>query len=191
MGHSIIARRPHSVVPYLFSAQSTAEKRLRNRALEGNVRAVCQLLEDGAHVDGCNERGRTALHNAAELGHLPVVQELAAYNADLWMKDADGRTALELATAQGHVQITRSAVWSGGPTGPSAALDTHWTSVDQRRLRTRAATGDLEGVMLLLKQGVEPTSTDEEGRSAMDLALAGRHTAICHELQRHLAVVSM
>ena len=74
--HSIISSRPFSTVHYHFSAAVTAEKRLRNRASEGDLAAVLSLLQEGANVNGVNEHGETALHLAARGGHLAVIHAL-------------------------------------------------------------------------------------------------------------------
>ena len=74
-GHSAISSTP-STCHYGFSAAVVAEKRLRNRAAEGDRAAVLSLLQEGANVNGTNESGETALHLAARAGHLSVIHAL-------------------------------------------------------------------------------------------------------------------
>jgi ankyrin repeat protein len=55
------------------------------------------LLGRSAQIDAADDRGRTALMVAAELGHAEVVEILTARGADARAHDKSGRTALDLA----------------------------------------------------------------------------------------------
>jgi uncharacterized protein len=55
------------------------------------------LLGRGAQLDAADDRGRTALMTAAELGHAEVVQMLVGRGADRVVRDKTGKTALDLA----------------------------------------------------------------------------------------------
>jgi ankyrin repeat protein len=55
------------------------------------------LLGRGAPVDAADDRGRTALMTAAELGHAEVVEMLIGRGADRTVRDKSGKTALDLA----------------------------------------------------------------------------------------------
>jgi ankyrin repeat protein len=55
------------------------------------------LLDRGARINDADNRGRTALMIAAELGHTSVVELLLRRDADQALKDKDGKTALDLA----------------------------------------------------------------------------------------------
>jgi uncharacterized protein len=54
------------------------------------------LIERGARLDEQDNRGRTALMIAAELGHTPAVDLLLAHGADKSLKDKQGKTAGDL-----------------------------------------------------------------------------------------------
>jgi len=56
------------------------------------------LLAHGAALDDADDRGRTALMIAAELGYGDVVELLLARGADRARRDKQGKTALDLAT---------------------------------------------------------------------------------------------
>jgi len=55
------------------------------------------LLSRGAEVDAVDDRGRTALMMAAELGHAELVEMLIGRGADQTVRDKSGKTALDLA----------------------------------------------------------------------------------------------
>jgi ankyrin repeat protein len=55
------------------------------------------LLSHGAELDAVDDRGRTALMMAAEIGHAEVVKLLIGRGADQSVRDKGGRTALDLA----------------------------------------------------------------------------------------------
>ena len=59
---------------------------------------VGNLLAHGAVLDDADDRGRTAVMIAAELGYGDVVELLLARGADRARKDKQGKTALDLAT---------------------------------------------------------------------------------------------
>jgi ankyrin repeat protein len=56
------------------------------------------LLGRGASLDAVDDRGRSALMIAAELGHDEVVEMLVGRGADPGARDRNGKTALDLAT---------------------------------------------------------------------------------------------
>ena len=61
-----------------------------------NARAAVEtielLLDRGAAIDAADNRGRTALMIAAELGHVPVVEVLLRRGADRSKTDKSGKT---------------------------------------------------------------------------------------------------
>jgi ankyrin repeat protein len=65
----------------------------RKNLLEATKLAVAL----GADVNAANEDGRTALHGAAELGAMEVIEFLVAKGANLEAKDKYGQTALTIA----------------------------------------------------------------------------------------------
>ncbi len=66
------------------------------RAAEAITRA---LLDRGAPIDATDNRGRTALMIAAELGDAAVIDVLLQRGADRTRKDKQGKTAFDLAAS--------------------------------------------------------------------------------------------
>ena len=60
---------------------------------------IATLLDAGARVDDKDNRGRTALMIAAELGHAMAVEVLVRRGADRSLTDKAGKTARDLATS--------------------------------------------------------------------------------------------
>jgi uncharacterized protein len=60
------------------------------------TKVVSFLLDAGAHVDDRDDRGRTALMNAAEGGHAEIANVLLARGADPSLKDKAGKRAADL-----------------------------------------------------------------------------------------------
>lgn len=58
------------------------------------------LVARGARLDDVDDRGRTALMTAAELGHTTALEALLKARADVSLKDKSGKTAADLATDQ-------------------------------------------------------------------------------------------
>jgi ankyrin repeat protein len=58
-------------------------------------------LSHGASIDAVDDRGRSALMTAAELGHAEVVGILLGHGADATLRDKTGKTALDLAANDG------------------------------------------------------------------------------------------
>nr|XP_033808844.1 ankyrin repeat domain-containing protein 63 [Geotrypetes seraphini]XP_033808845.1 ankyrin repeat domain-containing protein 63 [Geotrypetes seraphini] len=69
------------------------------------LRFVRLLLDKGAHVNEEDERGRTALSLACELGHLDTVKLLVQFNADPEIPDRDGNGPLIYAASAGHSAV--------------------------------------------------------------------------------------
>ena len=72
------------------------------------------LIEGGAHA---SVLGKTALHYAAEKGHVAVVKILLRDGADKNGKDEKGRTPLSHAAENGHALVTEILLDAGADPG--------------------------------------------------------------------------
>lgn len=61
-------------------------------------------MKSGVNINVKDQFGKTALHYAAENGHVGTTQLLMARGTDANMRDAHGNTALELALGNEHNQ---------------------------------------------------------------------------------------
>jgi ankyrin len=85
-------------------------------AKRGNVEVTELLLESGQlDVNQPDEQlGWTALHFAAEAGHLPIVEQLISKNASVGAKTNAGMTALHFAKNRQHPEVEALLVAEGG-----------------------------------------------------------------------------
>eukprot|EP01068_Selenidium_serpulae_P002146 Selendium_serpulae@DN2230_c0_g1_i1.p1 len=70
---------------------------LHRAAMLGDPEVAQYLIPRGAIVKGQDNRGGTALHDAAYGGHLKVVKCLIAAGADHWVEDDNGHIPCDLA----------------------------------------------------------------------------------------------
>ena len=172
------------------------EKRLRNRALEGNAEEVRMLIGKGAGINSMNEDGYAAAHCAAARGRLGVLRLLKQLGADMRAVSLDGKTALEVAAEHGHHHLTSDKIlWPRLRPDMLSAVSArdiqvaprpgrvHWNDVAQKRLRLCAAHGDLDGVRALLDAGVDVLAEDENGHTAAQLAESRGYSAIVNALE--------
>ncbi len=67
---------------------------------DDGIALVTALLDKGAHIDAVDDRGRTSLMTAAELGHDEIVDLLLARGAKADLRDKSGKAAADLAGSE-------------------------------------------------------------------------------------------
>lgn len=82
-------------------------------AFQGHQEMVRLLLQHGAFVNVCNDRGTTPLMWACGRGHTAIVELLLDAGADLSIHDKDGRTAIDWAKPGDKDQIAQIFVVKG------------------------------------------------------------------------------
>jgi ankyrin repeat protein len=60
------------------------------------AKVITLLIDRGARIDDQDDRGRTALMTAAELGHTAAAELLISRGANRSLQDKDGKTASDL-----------------------------------------------------------------------------------------------
>jgi ankyrin repeat protein len=79
---------------------------LHKAAIHNDVRMVVSALECTAlNIDAVTHEGKTALHIAAEKGHLPVAKALCEAGCDIEAIDGDGKTAVRISRDAGHTEV--------------------------------------------------------------------------------------
>lgn len=68
------------------------------------------LVEHGVPLNAQDTEGNTALHTAAQRGHVETVCELLELGAQLYIRNKAGRTALHLAGAVTALRLQRACV---------------------------------------------------------------------------------
>ena len=78
---------------------------LRFSARIGQVQVVEMLLEKGARINAADEKGNTALIDAASKGNFDIVELLVDKGADITHRNKDGHTAADIASQNRHRSI--------------------------------------------------------------------------------------
>ena len=84
---------------------ATADRMLRDAVEANRPEAVKDALAIGANVNAADNRGNTALHDAARIGNLAMLRPLL--EAQAWVEEANqnGHTPLHIAAAHAHAQV--------------------------------------------------------------------------------------
>lgn len=124
------------------------------------------LLDHGADPSLKDRHSRSALHRAASGGHLPAVQTLAAWGAEVDARDSLGLTPLHHAARGGHVEVVSHLLDRGAQVNTAGWF--HSTPLRLARERGHAPV-----VELLLSQGASPALRTQWGEVAQDLVSEG------------------
>ena len=151
---------------------------------ENRVDVVQLLLEHGADPNAKDEKGRTPLHAAASSGRLEVAKLLVAAGALSTAKDNDGRTPLFVAVGKDHEDVSQVLLGDLLEMPQESASVSQPGGFSERKsqepnreaeLLVAAKNGESGRVLELIREGVDPNSTMEDGRSALLLASGGGH----------------
>ena len=118
---------------------------IHEAAEAGNIEAVKQHLDGGAHVNAKSESGWTPLHYAAWKGHTEVAELLIAKGADVNAKENFGVPALYHAAENGHKEIAEMLIAKGA--------DVNTGSIDGAPLFAAVRRGHKEIAELLIAKG--------------------------------------
>lgn len=117
------------------------------------------------------QKARTALHIAASLGHLEVVETLLQFGASLSVKDKHGNSPLHLAVLGCHPSMTDLLVKKGASVNAT-------NNRQQTPLHIAAELGFTEVVQVLVGHGADLFLPEKGGRTALYIAARGSYTAI-------------
>jgi uncharacterized protein len=92
-GVDVNAKYGNDLTALMWAAGHSAEAGVKDV-----VDVITLLLDQGALLNEQDNRGRTALMIAAELGHTAAAELLMARGADKTLKDKQGKTASDLTT---------------------------------------------------------------------------------------------
>ncbi|KAI1365034.1 ankyrin repeat-containing domain protein [Xylaria arbuscula] len=160
-------------------------------SLRGRIDIVASLLKNGSDPDFATSYGMTPLLFAVREGHIDVAKLLLQAGANIDHATPDGATAFSLAEARDPEVVSSARLERYAERLPYAAWDGRIPELF-RLLRTRidingtngnvplifAATSAQDDVIrMLLKNGANVHTRNEEGKSAMHLAAAYGHTS--------------
>ena len=123
---------------------------------------VCEMAQDlDINMTHNQERDRTALMLAANLGHLGMVETMLKHpDVKLDLQDQNGMTALYLAAREDHYEVVQVLL------DAEASIDIVDFHAGRSPLRCAAERDLDEMVDLLLQYGAEPELKDREGGTA-------------------------
>jgi outer membrane protein assembly factor BamB len=137
-------------------------------ARKGDVKAVAALLAKGADVNAKTAYGATALHFAADKGHLDVVKVLIQHKANVNLKDSFyTATPMTWGSMRNHWPVVKELIDAGADGG--AAL-----------LPTAVRSGQTEVVKAVLAKGKVPEAT----LNAALAAAPAKHPEIAEALKK-------
>lgn len=149
-------------------------------AMHADHSGVERALAQGAHVDGREASGITALVIAAAEGNLPMVRLLLHHGADVNVEMPAGNSVLA-ATVYGECDLeTIQTLLEAGadPNGPSRL----------RPLVAAAERQNAEAMQLLLAGGADPNLADEDGATPLQTATTSRRGDLVQLLRQAGAV---
>ena len=168
----------------------------------GSRTKVCALIEAGASTTLLHSRGRSVLHVALANKHAELARYLITQtDVDIDMGDNAGTTSLHMAVANGDLETTALLLSSGaavstrdvsGRSAVTMAAALHNADIlrlllengavldaasglDAYPLLMFAQTGDAVMVGVLMGQGIRLDEVDTDRRSALHLAIRGKH----------------
>ena len=144
------------------------------RGEKKNLDKIALILKDEIGIKAINEpdeTGWTALHFAAENGHLDIVTTLIEKVADINKANNQEMTALHLAAANGHTKTVETLIENKAT---NDATDNQVCTA----LHFAAANGHKEIVKKLVENGANKDATNNQGWTALHLAAANGHLDI-------------
>ncbi|KAJ9299066.1 hypothetical protein DTO271G3_3308 [Paecilomyces variotii] len=122
------------------------------------------------------ESRRTPIHQAAQNGHLKVVELLLEHGATADPVDSDHITPLWSAAQEGHYDIVKLLLEN------DVAIEVESSDAARRPIHQAAQCGHLRIVELLLSYGAAPDPTDNSGITPLWSAAQQGHTKIVRRL---------
>ena len=139
---------------------------MRSASANGDLNEAMRLVADGEGVSELDE-GFQAIRDAANGGHLEMLQWLVSQGAAVDACSNNGVQAIHTASAIGHIEVVQWLVSQG------AAVDAS-TNTGKQPLHSASYCGHLEVVQWLVSQGaaVDVCSNDGISHSTLPLPLA-------------------
>lgn len=128
--------------------------------------SVKTLIDRGASIQPTTENAESALHCAARLGDLPVVERLISLGANVDQTSASGAPISQAASSSGMraVEIAELFLQNG------ARLDIP-DSLGFYPMHRAAQMGNIDMLKLLLKHGADPNVLSEIGKTPLQMAI--------------------
>ncbi|KAK6942468.1 Ankyrin repeat [Dillenia turbinata] len=170
-------------------------------ARKGDVRTINRLLENGAAINGRDQRGWTALHRACFKGKFDAVKTLIEKGTDIDAREEDGYTALHCAVESGHVEVIEMLVKKGadvesrtnkGVTPLRIAESLQYSGITRILIHAGAAKDDVSQVFTAasLSFGGEKDGKESDNNVMQLKKKPSRGRAIRHSFDRSMPYTS-
>ena len=130
-----------------------------------NLRIVRLLLQHDADPNYMDEIGNSPIHFAVQKEHIEIVKQLLKYGAEVDGKSLLDSTPLEYAWLLEQMDIAKILLDHG------ADVDFCWGGDRSTALHGAATYGNLENVEFLLEHNANINIRDEEGKTALEIAM--------------------
>jgi ankyrin repeat protein len=154
------------------------EEMLRSVSCSGDLGIVRELIFQSVDLNAQQNNGFTALMYAAARGNLDILQILLAAGADVNIKERSGATALSQAAAWGHLEIVSLLLSAGAEVN---GIDNEEGSAP---LINAICSGRIQIVKILLDAGANPNLRDENGKTAIEIAIEHQKLEIADFLRQ-------
>lgn len=141
---------------------------LLSAAKSGDRAALQSALDDGAKLDVADNSGRTALHLAAEQGHVELVDVLLAAGATVDARDVIDFTPLIAASRTGKTSVVTRLIAAGADV--NAVSSDH--SLKMRAMHMAATSGSIDILNRLVAAGADPSPLDTMNYGPLTWALS-------------------
>lgn len=94
------------LAPSLLSSSSSS--RLLEAVQRGQIDLVQKFLKKTKRINKKDERGDTALHAAARIGHLEILVSLLRKGADIFAENEDRLTPFQVAVLHGRIECAKA-----------------------------------------------------------------------------------
>ena len=161
-------------------SENKSKKLLNIVKCKPNVEYVKMLLDQGADVNTCDSRGKTALMYAASADNAECVDVLLEAGADVNMSDARGITALMEASSAGNSVCVEKLLKEGADVNINNSLSGDTALMSAVQMRSNMQRREM-CVKLLIKAGADVNARAKDGSTA--LIEAGKHAStLCIQL---------
>lgn len=146
-------------------ARRDTQNALYAAATSGDVEGIRRSISAGANINAPTAANdRTALHWAAQKGHLSCVEALLELGAARYMRDASGLTPLMTAVKEGHLSVCAKLIEAGDD------INTVHDETGKTLVHIAVGNHNLEIMRYLIQHNADINAKDKAGDTPISLA---------------------